>query len=113
MNPAENTTIRLGWIALDVVIGSDGKAVSAHVNVHPGKDLTAHAAMTIAEVARAAEQDLVRRVFPERVEGATATGAARRDGHSAICAMDGEASACPCQMPISGSSSSDSGLGAH
>ncbi|WP_188240691.1 hypothetical protein [Stenotrophomonas maltophilia] len=114
MQRDDNKTIHLGWIALRVVADADGNAISAHVVLHAEKDLSPLGALTLAQVAEVAEADLLDRVLaPASGAQATATGAAPRDGHAAICAMDGEASACPCQRAISGSSSSGSEHGGH
>lgn len=96
MQPESTETVRLGWIALIVGVDSDGKAKSAHAVVHAEKGVTPDAALTLAQVAKSTEAEL------RRLVSAHEAGEERAPAvHSAICAMDGDASTCPCQRPIS------------
>ena len=113
MSQDDTKTIRLGWIALVVVVDASGQATSAHTELHAEKGLTPRGALTFAQVAEVAEADLIERALPADESRITATGAAPREGHAAVCAMDGDASACPCQRPISESQNRDSEPGAH
>jgi len=105
MIPENAKTIRLGWIALDVIVDADSRPVAASVNLTAEKNSTALAALVFAQVAEVAEADLRRRVLGEQDD---------RAGHSAVCAMEGDAATCPCREAISsGSSSCDPEHGAH
>lgn len=105
MQPDDNKPVRLGWIALDVVVDAKGDPISAHVTLHAEKGSTTRAAMVFAQVAEVAQAELHRLVMGDSGEQAR---------HSAVCAMEGDAATCPCQRSISSDSSNcDPGLGAH
>lgn len=75
MPSTESKTIRLGWIALEVVIDSSGNATAAHAVVHPEKGINPFGALLLAQVAQAAESDLRSKAVPaEESPGSGDTG---------------------------------------
>ena len=93
MQPDESKTVRLGWIALDVVVDAEGAAISTHVTLHGEKGSTADGAMVFAQVAEAAKRELSRRVLEHETKGEAPSDAAQ---HAATCANDGPADASGC-----------------
>ena len=93
MQPDESKTVRLGWIALDVVVDAEGAAISTHVTLHGEKGSTAGGAMVFAQVAEAAKRELSRRILEQETKGEAPSDAAK---HAAPCAKDGPAETSGC-----------------
>ncbi len=93
MQPDESKTVRLGWIALDVVVDAEGAAISTHVTLHGENGSTAGGAMVFAQVAEAAKRELSRRVLEHETKGEAPSDAAQ---HAATCANDGPAETSGC-----------------
>lgn len=98
MQPDESKTVRLGWIALDVVVDAEGAAISTHVTLHGEKGSTVDGAMVFAQVAEAAKRELSRRVLEQETKGEVPSDAPQ---HAATCANDGPAEVCGCRTATS------------
>lgn len=107
MQPEDSKTVRLGWIAIDVVVDAKDDPISAHVTLHGEKGSTLRAAMVFAKVAELAQLELRRLVLQqEAVEEATSD----TPQHAATCAEDGPADACGCRGATSVSAPEVPGL---
>lgn len=98
MQPDESKTVRLGWIALDVVVGADGAPTSADVTLHGEKGSTVRGALVFAQVAEAAQRELQQAVFGQE---AGSEGPSAATEHAATCANDGPAAVCGCRTATS------------
>ena len=100
MQPDEKKAVRLGWIAIDVLLDADRKPVDAEVAVHGEKGSSPHGAMVFAQVAKAAHLELHRLVL----------GDPDAPQHAATCANEDSAEACGCCGATSASAPAVPGL---
>ncbi len=104
MQPEDSKTVRLGWIAIDVVVDAKDDPISAHVTLHGEKGSTLRAAMVFAKVAELAQLELRRLVLQQEAEDEAPSVAPQ---HAATCAGDGPADACGCRVATSVSDRED------